>query len=42
MDNFEEVGAKEPTRAKPCCKHGEPYKQNKQPWDQQQLLCKVY
>lgn len=29
MDNFEEVDAKEPTPAKPHCKHGQPYKQNK-------------
>lgn len=40
MENFEEVDAKDPTPAKPCCKRGEPYKQDKQLWDHQQLLCK--
>lgn len=42
MDKFEDVDAKEPTPAKPRCNHSEPYKQNKQPWYHQQLLCKVY
>lgn len=28
MENFEEVDAKDPTPAKPCCKRGEPYQQD--------------
>lgn len=42
MDSFEDVDAKEPTPAKPHRKCGESYKQDKQTWDHQQLLCKIY